>query len=199
MKIAILGGSFNPPHLGHISVAKQVKEFLKMDQIWLMPCYAHPFNRKLSAAKDRFMMVKKLEEENIIASDYEIKQKKISFTIDTLRNLEKEYPDNIFYWISGSDQLKSFKKYKDWQDLIKNHNLIIFPREINMNQLEVYTKKMLNLKIIPSNIILINSKDLMQSNTSSTIVRKRVKQEKPIDLLVRHEVKNYIEEKRLYK
>lgn len=199
MKIAILGGSFDPPHFGHILVAEQVKKFLNLDQIWLMPCYKHPFNKKLSSAKHRFLMTKKLENTDIKISDFEIKKKAISFTFDTLNLLTEKNPQDEFYWIIGSEQLENFHKWQNWQKIIENFNLIIFPREIAIKKLELEVRKYLKLRNIPKNILILNSNKLKLSNISSTRIRNAVKKNQSIKNLIPKEIEKYIVKHKLYK
>ena len=92
-----------------------------------MPAHHHPFERKLSPVETRFAMTKLLENNTIKVSDFEIKQNPSSFTIDTLKALEQANIDDTFYWITGSDQLEHFHKYKNWEQIVSHHNLIIFP------------------------------------------------------------------------
>lgn len=198
MKIAILGGSFDPPHLGHLSIALQVQEILQMDQVWLLPAYHHPFSRNLSDVASRFTMTSFLETERIKVSDYEIKHNPTSYTIDTLNGLKQQRPDDEFYWITGSDQLSHFQKYKDWKDILSKHNLIIFPREWMLKHLEEEVKEKLLLKTIPENVIVLQSKELILTNISSTIIRERVKSKLPIHYFVHNKVAEYIVKNKLY-
>jgi len=204
MKIAILGGSFDPPHLGHLLIAQQVIESVGVNQVWLMPNYdtsTHHeiFQKKLSSPEDRLAMVKLLENEKIKASDFEIKHNKKSLTITTLETLSKDYPEHTFYWITGSDKLETFHLYDDWQNIIRNYHLIIFPREHLIEHLEEKVKKSLQLQTIPKNVIVLHNKELIVTNISSTLVRERVKKQLPIDLLIPDKVEEYINEKKLYK
>src|SRR5688572_20230331 len=134
MKIAVLGGSFDPPHIGHILIAQQVIEYAGVDQVWLLPNYTTEthdkiFQKSLSPVEDRLAMAKLLKDDEIKVSDFEITQNKESITIITLEMLSKKYPEHEFYWITGSDKLDTFKKYDRWQDIVSKHKLIIFPRE----------------------------------------------------------------------
>lgn len=199
MKIAVLGGSFDPPHLGHFSIALQVQELLTMDEVWLMPAHHHPFERDLSPVDIRQTMTSFLKTEKIKVSDYEIARDKTSFTIDTLNGLKKLHPDDEFYWITGSDQLEYFQKYKDWQDILSKHNLIIFPREWMLPQLTDIVKEKLMLKTIPENVIVLQSESLILSNISSTKIRERIKNGKPIQYFVPEKVAEYINKNSLYK
>ncbi len=198
MNIAILGGSFDPPHIGHELVAFQVKEHLGLDQVWLMPCFLHPFNKKLSPAEDRLAMSKYLQIDDIVVSDFEIKQKKISYTIDTLNLLSKTYTTDSFHWIISSDQLSDFQRWKDWQKIITAYKLIIFPRDIATAELEGLVKKHLELKNIPETIVVMNSPKLLVTNISSTSIRERVGEGLAISHMLPEKVEEYIKACGLY-
>ncbi len=199
MKIAILGGSFDPPHLGHLFIAQQVLELLQMDEVWLMPVYHHPFQRNLSDVKHRLAMTKLLQTKAIKISDYEIRHNPTSYTIDTLNGLKKINADNEYFWITGSDQLEHFQKYKEWQQIITKHNLIIFPREWMLPQLDEEVKNKLMLKTIPQNVIVLTEKILFLTNISSTKIRERVKANLSIQPFVSEQVEEYIVKNNLYK
>ena len=199
MNIAILGGSFDPPHVGHYLIAQQVRDLLHMDQVWLMPAFQHPFQKKLSLTGHRLAMTKLLENETIKASDFEIKHNKTSYTIDTLKALEEQYPNDTFYWVTGSDQLESFQKYKDWRQIVAKHNLIIFPREWILPFFEDRVKEKLQLQSIPKNVIVLQNDELLLTNISSTGIRRRVQNSLPITYLVPAQVETYIQKKKLYK
>lgn len=198
MKIAILGGSFDPPHLGHLFIALQVKEQLAMDEVWLMPVSHHPFERNLSSVEKRLEMTNLLTTHGIKVSDYEIKHNPNSYTIDTLNGLKKLYPDNDFYWITGSDQLEHFQKYKNWREIITHHNLIIFPREWMLPHLHEIVKEKLQLSSIPQNVIVLQSDSLVLTNISSTRIRERVKKNLPVHYFLPDGVEKIISQHRLY-
>ncbi len=198
MKIAILGGSFDPPHIGHALAAVQIKELLNLDQIWLMPCFIHPFGKKLSDVNHRFSMAKCLENKNIKVSDFELRKKKVSYTIDTLNALSKKYKNDIFYWILSSEDLENFQKWKSWQEIIRKYNLIIFPRRPQVN-LKEKVKKCLNLKSIPDNITVISLDKLVTVGISSTIIRERVTKNLSIAYMVPEKIENFISTNKLYK
>ncbi|NMB84356.1 nicotinate (nicotinamide) nucleotide adenylyltransferase [Candidatus Roizmanbacteria bacterium] len=200
MKIAILGGSFDPPHLGHWSVALQVKEMLKMDEVWLMPCASHPFNKKMSPANDRLAMTGFLvdEELGIKVSDFEIKKDKISYTVDTLDKLTRLFPDYQINWVIGSDQIKEFARWYHWQDIIERYPLIVFPRERNHLNLGESFKKYTGLKKIPPSVIFLDQPEVIISTISSTAIKKRLVNNQSIRFFVPEKVEKYIREKKLY-
>lgn len=203
MKIAVLGGSFDPPHIGHILIAQQVIEYAGVDQVWLLPNYTTEthdkiFQKILSPVEDRLAMAKLLEDVEIKVSDFEVTQNQESITIITLEMLSKKYPEHEFYWITGSDKLDTFKKYDRWQDIVNEHKLIIFPREHILWHLEDKVKEGLQLQSIPENVIVLDNKDLVLTNVSSSVIRERARKGLSIEYLVPKSVEKYIKEKRLY-
>lgn len=198
MKIAILGGSFDPPHIGHALAALQIRELLNLDQVWLMPCFIHPFGKKFSNADYRLSMARCLENKNIKVSNFELENKKVSYTIDTLNSLSQKYRNDIFYWILSSEDLENFQKWKNWKEIIKKYNLIIFPRRPQVN-LKKKVKKCLELESIPDNIIVIGLNKLITISISSTIIRERVRKNLPITYMVPEKVEQFILTNKLYK
>lgn len=204
MKIAILGGSFDPPHIGHILIAEQVKEILGMDEIWLMPLFQKAkqdkiFHKQLSLVEHRLEMTKLLENDFIKISDFEIVYNQTSYSLNTLEELQKLHPKDTFYWILGSDQLNDFQKYYKWKELVQTKNLIIFPREHTLWHVEERVKKAMQLQTIPENVIVLQNRDLMLTNISSTVIRDRIKKSLSIHFLVLPDIENYIKRNKLYK
>lgn len=198
MKIAILGGSFDPPHLGHILIARQVLEFTDFAQVWLLPVASHAFDKKITSPEVRMKMVNLTGEKNILASDFEIKLGGMSKSINTLRKLSESRPKDTFSFIIGSDQLKDFYKWHEWENIVKEFGLIIFPREIHQKELKKMTMKFLNLKKIPKNVILMDSEDIILTNISSTKIRKKIKNQLSIEDLVNEKVASLIRKNKLY-
>lgn len=204
MKIALLGGSFDPPHLGHHLIARQVKELVGIDEVWLMPNYttashAKVFQKQLSPVENRLAMARLLENDFIKASDFEIQYNQQSITIITLEMLTNKYPEHEFYWITGSDKLETFQLYDRWQDIIMHHKMIIFPREHMLWHLEDRVKEAFQLQTIPKNVIVLQNKELILTNLSSTVVRDRVRKNLSLENLVPKKVEAYIKEHNLYK
>ena len=198
MKIAILGGSFDPPHKGHVAIANRLLKLLNFDQVWLMPCYQHPFNKNLSAPNIRFEMTKFLENALVKVSDLEIKKKTISYSIDALNYLKKTYPHDKFSWIIGTDQVGSFTKWKKWQEIIDNFQLIIVPR----TEYEKAEKQLQNIKTKvshPENIFLIDRKNFPPIYISSRLIRQEIKESKSISNMVPKNVEKYIIQGKLYR
>ncbi len=184
MKVAILGGSFDPPHNGHVQIAQEVIRQLGFDLVWLIPCFAHAFGKNLSSPAHRFAMTKLLENKTVKVSDYEIQKTGISISFETLQDLSKLYPQESFSWIIGSDQIGDFPKWEHWQDIITKYGLIIVERgkENHLPTLQGIT--FLKSDNIP--------------NISSTEIREKVKKGEPINELVPKVIENYIKEHKLY-
>lgn len=187
MRIGILGGSFDPPHFGHILVARQVKEIMKLNEVWLMPYFAHNWDSTVSSASHRFAMTKLVEEKGIIVSDEEIKIEKKSYTIDTIRRLKSKY-SHTFFWIIGSDVLKDFEKWKDYKNLTKEIEFFVFPRD----GFSTPSK-------LPEGFTLVSSNELVTSNISSSIIRSRIMKKLSVNRLVSDKVMSYIQKHKLYK
>ncbi len=186
MKIGILGGSFDPPHFGHLLVARQTKEFLGIDEVWLMPYFAHSWDTTVSRVEDRFAMTKLIQESGVLASEEEINQAGKSYSIDTVRRLKKRYTHE-FYWIVGSDVLSEFHRWRDHEQLVKEVRMLVFPR--NGYPLP---------HSLPSGFAAIISPDLVTSNISSTIVRNRIKKSLSVVGLIPEKVLQYIRDHQLY-
>lgn len=185
-RIGLLGFSSNPPHNGHLEIAKLILKKKLADAIWLVPCYRHSLSKPLISPEHRWKMALLLEDKDIQATNVEFRLKGRSYTIETVRALEKEYPCYDFFWVVGSDIVKtgSYKRWKDWEKLI---SLIDF---------FVVNRPGFRIKKSPSGFVLIKGKT---GNISSTEVRGRVSRGLPIDDLVPPKIKEYIEKHSLYK
>lgn len=186
MRIGILGGSFDPPHAGHILIARQVRKLMKLDEIWLMPYYKHSWDSTASSAKHRFVMAKLIEEKGIIVSAEEIKSKRKSYTIQTVRRLKRKYP-HVFFWIAGSDILSDFKRWRKHEELIKEIKFLVVPR-----------KGFSPRSKLPKGFLFISSPEFVTSDISSSIIRHKIKDGLSVDGLIPKPVLLYIQKHKLY-
>lgn len=187
MKIAVLGGRFDPPHIGHFLVAEQILEFREdIDKVLLVPAFQHQWKPIIATPKDRLEMLKSFVMPGIEISDIEIKRGGISYSIDTIKTLKKQTGAEIS-WIVGSDILGEFHKWKKAKDLLKIATFLIFPRDPHALP-----------KAIPEGFEVIRSEKLLTTNFSSTLVRERIKMGKSIKHLVPEIVEEYIMEHNLY-
>jgi nicotinate-nucleotide adenylyltransferase len=193
MNMAVLGGAFNPPHLGHLLISRQVLDFMDFNQVWLTPCYKHTFEKDLAPVKHRQAMTKMLINSNIKYCGEEIINKLSGDTIELLALLAKKYPEHQFSFIIGTDNLKCFKKWGQWQKLITRFSFLVFPRPGFEYDLKQYGLLNPDYKFR-----LISHPLLITSNISSTIIRQRIKQKLSCQNLVPKKVKEYMKENNLY-
>ena len=187
MKIGILGGTFNPIHIGHLILAEEIREKLKMDRIIFVPAYLPPHkdDGDIAPAWHRFNMIRLAikANKNFSASDVEIKRDGRSYTIDTLREFKNIYPNDELYFIIGSDLLKYLDDWKDLREVIKMVKFI------------VATRPGYPLEKLPSYITTVAIRAI---DISGYEIRSRIKENKSFRYLVPEAVYNYINNKGLY-
>ncbi len=187
MKIAVLGGRFDPVHTGHVLIARQVLELIPgIDKVLFVPANKHQWKPTVASPKDRVTMIKKVLEDKMEVSDIEIKRKGISYSIDTIKALKKQTGTQI-YWILGSDILPEFHKWEKAGELIKEATFLVFPR----NPYDLPTN-------LPKGFELISRPNLMVTSFSGTAIRQRIKEGKSIKYLVPEGVEKYIIKNKLY-
>lgn len=194
MKIAVLGGSYNPPHLGHLLIAKQILKYNIVDEIWLTPCYRHTFLKDLAPAKNRVTMTKMLTNKKIKYCSEEIDNKLSGETIELMELLGKKYPQHQFVFIIGSDNLAGLKKWGQWEKLISNYKFLIFKRPGFSTNLDYYGLNNPNYRLQT-----IKHRRLTVLDVSSTAVREAIKKNLPLNRLVPKKVDKYIKKNNLYR
>lgn len=189
MNITLFGGSFNPPHLGHEIVMAQAFDLIPdLEQIWLLPDYQHSFTKNLSLApvQHRLNMAKMLENHRIHTQTCNIDQKMTGDTINHITYLKKTYPQHNFSFLLGSDNLKTFNLWPQWQTLLTLLPFYVYPRA-GFPFKPIYPH--MNPLIHPLQVI---------TNISSTIVRRRLQANLTINHLVPVKVAEYIQAHRLF-
>ena len=185
MKIGILGGAFNPPHIGHLVLANESLEKLNLDKVFFIPTNISPHKEAGGpSASDRLKMAQLVvaDNENFEVLDLEIKRGGTSYTIDTVRELKKKYPADEFYLIVGSDLANDFSTWKDFETLRRIGKIVVANR-----QSYPLTRE--------DDFILL---DITQIDLSSSQIRELIKNKKPIDELVTKEILDYIKQHKLY-
>lgn len=133
-KVGIFGGSFNPIHTGHISLAKSLCEKAGLDEVWFMVSPMNPFK---TAATDLLDDQKRLEmvkialegEPQLQACDYEFHLPKPSYTWHTLQAMSKDYPDITFTLLIGGDNWAAFDKWYHHDDILAHYPIVVYPRK----------------------------------------------------------------------
>ena len=116
--VALFGGSFDPPHLGHRAIIEAVLKALEINKLLVIPTFLNPFKQaSYFTPKERFSQCKSLfsEFENVVVSDYEINQKKAIATVQTLKHFQKNYA--VKYLVIGADNLENIDQWKEFEYL----------------------------------------------------------------------------------
>ncbi|WP_118193535.1 nicotinate (nicotinamide) nucleotide adenylyltransferase [Albibacterium indicum] len=188
-KIGLFFGSFNPIHTGHLIIANYMANYTDLNEVWLMVSPHNPLKKKSNLANmyDRLEMVNLAiqDTENIRSSDFEFRLNQPSYTIDTLIHLKERYPKKEFILIMGSDNLVSLKKWKNYEVILRDYKVFVYPRP-GFEDGEMAQH--------PS--ITITDTPLME--LSSTFIRKSVANRKSIKFFVPDAVAQFIDSKGLY-
>lgn len=131
MRIAVIGGSFDPIHLGHIAMARYVLSQQLADEVWFMVTYVTPLKtRNLTDFDTRVHMVEKAvsHDRGMRVCTLEKERKGTSYTVDTVTELKQRYPQHSFVWLIGNDQAKQLSNWKDIERLSKEIEFYVFPR-----------------------------------------------------------------------
>lgn len=133
MHIGCLFGTFDPPHNGHLAIAEHMRRTCGLDQVWLVVTPLNPFkkDRPLSPDAHRLAMVRLTVQgrDGLMASGFEIDLPKPNYTADSLRFMRHRWPDHTFSLIIGSDNLATFHNWKDPEEILEHHPLLVYPRE----------------------------------------------------------------------
>ncbi|MBI5549476.1 MAG: nicotinate (nicotinamide) nucleotide adenylyltransferase [Deltaproteobacteria bacterium] len=131
MRIALLGGSFNPPHVGHLMNAYYVLATREVDRVWLMPVFRHPFAKRLAPFEDRVRMCELAAARfsgGIEVSRVEAEAPGSGRTVETLDHLIGKYPEHQFSLVIGTDILPERSKWKDFDRIERMAAIIVVPR-----------------------------------------------------------------------
>jgi nicotinate-nucleotide adenylyltransferase len=189
MKIGLFFGSFNPIHVGHLIIANHILNEVAINKLWVIVSPQNPFKTQesLLGAYDRLHLAKIATEGDlrIKVSDVEFNLPKPSYTIDTLTYLEEKYPGNIFSIIMGSDGFQNLRKWKNFETLIKRHQILIYRRP----GFDIVNSLSAHIQIVEAPLLDI----------SSTEIRKLIANGKSIRYLVPEKVREEIELGHYYK
>ena len=138
-KIGIYGGSFNPVHFGHVGLAQWVVEHTDLDEVWLMVSPNNPLKPAglLAPEQERLAAVQQAIKDisGLVASDFEFSLPRPSYTANTLRELQKAYPQHAFTLLIGEDNIAIFDRWKEYTFILENYRIFVYPRKgISPNQ-----------------------------------------------------------------
>lgn len=186
IKTGIFGGTFNPIHIGHLALANYICEFEELDELWFLVTPQNPLRTGTDFLDDN----KRLELVNLategyskfVASDFEIHLPKPSYTCNTLDELKKAYPEREFVLIIGADNWLIFDKWKDYQRIIDENEIWIYPRPGSF----------VDKSTLPPSVKLTNVPEI---DICSTFIRDGIKKGKDVRYFMHPAVYNKIKEK----
>ena len=194
-KIAIYGGSFDPPHKGHKLLAENLASVCGAEKVIIIPTALSPFKNSSSAtAEDRLDMCKLFFKEDLFQiSDIEIKRGGKSYTVDTLTQIKEENPDAELFLFMGDDMLLSFDKWYCYQEFLRLATIVCACRTENLEVLQNMKSFVKNVLKAEERVIICES---VPFEISSTEIRSSLKDGENKGLS--EEIYNYIAAKGLY-
>jgi nicotinate-nucleotide adenylyltransferase len=213
MKVGIFGGSFNPPHMGHLNAIQTVAKKAGLGKVHVVPAAQNPLKTPVEGptAEQRLELTRLAFAQygdSYVVDDQELKRGGLSFTIDTVMNLRKEYKAEDLYLIVGADKFEELAQWKDYQKILTEANLIITTRPgydipESLDEMPGYLKPLVadfDFNFIElstgRNIQFITLRDI---EISSSEVRKWLRTGKPVDKYLPLSVESYIKEHKLYR
>ncbi len=128
-KIALFGGSFDPPHKGHELVAKSALRALDIDYVWWLVSPQNPLkDHQPENIQSRVHAVQKLAHDRRFIVSAEEQRLGTQYAIDTVRALKRAYPHVDFIWLIGADNLATLHRWKNWQELMREIPMAVYPR-----------------------------------------------------------------------
>ena len=213
MKVGIFGGSFNPPHMGHINSLNTVIKKAGIDRIHVIPAVQNPLKIAIEGPtpEQRFEMVKKSLEgysHQFVPDNQEISRGGLSYTIDTIMQFRKTVKPEDLYLIMGVDNFENFNEWKDYKKILSEANLVVTTRPgyelpADQNELPSFIRDM--IADFDFNFIELTTGRSIQFltlknvETSSSEIRKKLRIGKPVDQFLPLGVEKYIKENKLYR
>lgn len=183
--IGILGGTFDPPHIGHLLIAEIVKDTLGLSKVLFVPTNEPPHKGKaLSTAADRLNMLQAALKNNddFMIDTIELERTGKSYTIETIKTLRRLHPDNNFYFIIGADMVEYLPKWANIDELVQ---LVTF---VGVKRAGFKLTSKYPIEIV----------DVPMIDISSSEIRKRIFEKKTVKYFLPENVLSYIRERKLY-
>lgn len=192
MKIGLYFGSFNPIHIGHLVIANHFAEYSDLNEVWFVVTPHNPFKKKSSLLDNfqRLEMVYRATKDytKLKPCDIEFNLPQPNYTVNTLAYLQEKYPKHEFSLIMGEDNLKSFHKWKNYEIILENHNIYVYPR-VSDEKIETQFDGHKKIHHIAA----------PKMELSSTHIRNAIKAGKNIKPMLPKHVWEYLDEMNFYK
>ena len=184
-------GSFNPIHIGHLAIANYLVEFTEIDQLWFVVSPHNPHKKKANLLNDydRLELAHRAvgDDARLKVTDIEFYLPKPSYTVDTLAYLKDRHPNCHFKILMGSDNLENFHKWKNYETIVENYGVIVYPRH-GFDKSNMQPHK---------NITVAENAPLME--ISSSFIRNAVKEGKDIRHFLPQKTWEYMDEMGFYR
>jgi len=192
MKVGLFFGTFNPIHIGHLIIANYIVEFSDLDEVWFVVTPQSPFKQKTTMLGNHHRLaIANIAVENypkLKTSNIEFNLPQPNYTINTLVHFEEKFPNYQFCLIMGEDNLKGFHKWKNYEVILQNYELYVYPRISDGKTGHEFST---HPKIHKVNAPIIQ--------ISSTFIRKAIRERKDISAMLPENVWKYIDEMNFYK
>jgi nicotinate-nucleotide adenylyltransferase len=204
MNVGLYFGTFNPIHVGHMVIASYMSEHTGLDQVWFVVTPQNPLKNKKSLLQDshRLALVREAVDEspNLKASDIEFGLSKPNYTANTLAHLIEKYPKHTFSLIMGEDNLRNFHKWRNYEHILKEHQIFVYPRVLTLQeQSEGTTMNNSQIEKLKKekNVVYCEGAPVMK--ISASFIRHAIKEGKDVRFLLTEPVHKYVEEMHFYK
>ena len=195
--LGILGGTFDPIHMGHLRMAEHVFQRMELEQIIFIPAYVppHKLGQDFAPAADRYAMTELAVADNphFIVSDMEIKRTGVSYTIDTIRELHRQYADKELHFIIGADSVAQLHTWHNIEEMLELTHFVAVWRPGYEDAMEELVRHL--GQRARERVLLL---DTPVYAISSTEIRTRLRQGQSLAGLVLAQVEEYIYEHGLY-
>lgn len=192
-RAGLFGGTFNPPHKGHLFIAGEIMKEFKLDKVFFIPSYSPPHKdlKNIIAAPHRFEMTRLLidGEDKFELSDYEVKKSGVSYSIDTIKHFISAYPDYELYFITGSDAFYEIDTWKNYHEVLSLIKVIVYLRED-------VTKEKIEAKYPESEAVLWPHGEKIHISASQ--IRERIRKGKSCAEETGNKVWDYIIKNKIY-
>lgn len=204
-QIGLYFGTFNPIHIGHIIIANHLVEYGNLEEVWFVvtPMSPHKTKDLLLDNMDRYDMVKMAiaDYEKLQVSDIEFHLSKPNYTVTTLIHLEERHPELEFSLIMGEDNLKSLHRWRNFETLIANYTILVYPRIADGEVDETIEKQVIRVpqpqgfRELKASIQLVKAPIV---ELSSSFIRQAIKEGKDVRPMLDKRVWEYIEKLQFY-
>jgi nicotinate-nucleotide adenylyltransferase len=189
MRIGLFFGSFNPFHIGHKAIGSYIAQNTEVDQVWYVVSPQNPLKQKSSLLDQyhRLQIIRRdIENQNdLFVSDIEFSLPTPSYTIDTVVNLSEKHPEHTFSLIMGGDNIKTLHKWKNYEQILENYFIYVYPR---------YG---FDFKLSHKHVVYL--KEVPMMDISAMFIRESIKNGKDMSSFIPYKAWKYIDEMNFYK